>query len=112
MEYEAAIRRYYDAFRTRDLERLRALLTPDFHFVSSFGEYHERDGMLAEIWPSVGQTWARDLRIFGVGPEFVVLYEHENAAGVERPPMRMAEYIRFEGDRIAEIEVYAGRAVG
>ena len=112
MDYEDAIRRYYGAFRTRDLEGLRALLTPDFHFVSSFGEYRDRDAMLEEIWPSVGHTWARDLRFFGVGPEFVVLYEHENAAGVERPPMRMAEHIRFEGDRITAIEVFVGRAVG
>ena len=112
MDYEDAIRRYYGAFRTRDLEGLRGLLTPDFQFVSSFGEYHDRDAMLEEIWPSVGQTWAMDLRLFGAGPEFVVLYEHENAAGVERPAMRMAEYIRFEGDRISAIEVYVGRAVG
>jgi ketosteroid isomerase-like protein len=109
MDYESAIRRYYGAFRTRDLEGLRALLRPDFHFVSSFGEFHERDAMLDLIWPSVGQTWARGLRIYGDGPEFVVLYEHENAAGVDRAPMRMAEYLRFDGERIAEIEVYVGR---
>jgi ketosteroid isomerase-like protein len=112
MDYEAAIRRYYGAFRARDLEGVRELLTPDFHFVSSFGEFRERDAMLDQIWASVGQTWARDLRVFGDGPEFVVLYEHENAAGVERAPMRMAEYVRFEGKRIAEIEVYVGRAAG
>jgi len=109
MDYEAAIRRYYDAFRTRDLEGVRTLLTPDFHFVSGFGEFRARDAMLDQIWPSVGQTWARDLRVFGDGPEFVVLYQHENAAGVERPPMRMAEYLRFDGERIAEVEVYVGR---
>ena len=112
MDYETAIRRYYDAFRERDLEGLRALLTPDFRFVSSFGEFHERDAMLEQIWPSVGQTWARDLRLFGAGPEFVVLYEHQNAAGVERPPRRMAEYVRFDGERIADIEVYVGRPAG
>jgi len=35
----------------------RSLLTPDFHFVSSFGEYRERDAMLDDIWPAVGQAW-------------------------------------------------------
>lgn len=109
MDYRGAIERYYRAFRERDLEDLRALLTPDFHFVSSFGEYRERDTMLEEIWPGVGQTWATKLRVFGGGPEFVVLYEHENAPGVERPPMSMAEYLRFEGERIAAIEVFVGR---
>lgn len=111
MDYHAVIERYYRAFRERDLNALRSLLTPDFHFVSSFGEYRERDAMLEAIWPAVGQTWARDIRVFGDGPEFVVLYEHENAPGVQRPPMRMAEYLQFEGERISAIEVFVGRPV-
>ena len=111
MDYHVAIERYYRAFRERDRDTLQSLLTPDFHFVSSFGEYRERDAMLEAIWPAVGQTWARTLRVFGDGPEFVVLYEHENAPGVRRPPMRMAEYLRFEGERIAALEVFVGRPV-
>jgi ketosteroid isomerase-like protein len=111
MDYHRAIRRYYQAYRDRDRESLRSLLTPNFHFVSSFGEYGDRDAMLDEIWPAVGQAWATNLRIFGQGPEFVVLYAHENAPGVERPGMTMAEYVRFEGERIAEIEVFLGRPV-
>jgi hypothetical protein len=109
MDFHSAIQSYYQAFRDRDLACLRSLLTPDFHFVSSFGEYRERDVMLDEIWPAVGQTWATNLRVFGEGPEFVVVYEHENAPGVQRPPMRMAEYLRFQGEQIAEIEVFVGR---
>jgi hypothetical protein len=109
MDYHELIRQYYAAFRDRDRKSLTELLTPDFHFISAFGEYRDRDAMLDVIWPSVGQTWATKLRIFGTGPEFVVLYEHENAAGVTRPPMRMAEYVLFTGDQIAEIEVFVGR---
>jgi|CXWL01.1.fsa_nt_gi hypothetical protein len=111
MDYHGAIKGYYRAYRNREREILRSLLTPTFHFVSSFGEYRDRDAMLAEIWPAVGQTWATNLRVFGQGPEFVVLYEHECAPGVERPAMSMAEYVRFEGERIAEIEVFVGRSV-
>jgi hypothetical protein len=110
MDYTAAIERYYRAYRERDRQALQALLTPRFHFVSAFGEYEDRDAMLDEIWPGVGQAWAANLRIFGQGPEFVVLYQHETAPGVERPSMCMAEYVRFEGERIAEIEVFTGRA--
>jgi hypothetical protein len=110
MNYHGAIKRYYGAYRDRDRETLRLLLTSNFHFVSSFGEYSDRDAMLDEIWPAVGQTWATNLRIFGQGPEFVVLYEHEHAPGIERPGMSMAEYIRFEGGQIAEIEVFLGRS--
>jgi hypothetical protein len=111
MDYRDAIERYYQAYRDRDRESLRSLLTPDFHFASSFGEYNDRDAMLDEIWPGVGQSWATNLRVFGNGPDFVVLYEHENAPGVQRPAMTMAEYVRFEGDRIAAIEVFVGRPV-
>jgi len=111
MDYRYAIERYYSAYRERDRERLQSLLTPNFHFVSSFGEYRDRDAMLDEIWPAVGRTWATNIRVFGDGPEFVVLYEHENTPGLEQPPMSMAERIRFEGDKIAAIEVFVGRVL-
>lgn len=110
MDYRKAIERYYRAYRDRDRENLTLLLTPDFHFVSSFGEYRGRDAMLDEIWPAVGQAWATKLRIFGEGPEFVVLYKHESAAEADRAGMSMAEYIRFEGEQIAEIEAFQGRS--
>ncbi len=109
MDYHGAIQSYYKAFRDRDLACLRSLLTADFHFVSSFGEYRARDAMLDQIWPAVGQSWATNLRVFGDGPEFIVVYEHENASGVQRPRMRMAECIRFQGEQIAEIEAFVGR---
>jgi hypothetical protein len=112
MDYHKAIEQYYRAYRDVDRERLCSLLKPDCHFVSSFGEYRDRDAMLDEIWPAVGRSWAAKLRIFGQAPEFVVLYEHDTASGVDRPGMSMAEYIRFEGDRIAEIEVFQGRSIG
>lgn len=66
--------------------------------------------MLDEIWPAVGRTWATRLRIFGQAPEFVVRYEHEHtvAAGAG---LSMAEYIRFEGEQIVEIEVFQGRSL-
>ena len=109
MNYHDTIHRYYHAFRDRDRETLRRVLAPGFHFVSAFGEFRERDAMLDAIWPSVGQAWATNLRIFGDGPEFVVLYEHETAPGAARPPMAMAEHLRFEGDRLASVEVFVGR---
>lgn len=108
MDHRELIERYYRCFRERDLDGLRALLTPDFHHVSSFGEHFDRDEMLAAIWPSVGRSWARDLSIFGEAPEFMVRYTVESD---QRPSMSMAEYIRFAGAQISEIEVYLGREV-
>ena len=112
MDFHTAIHRYYRAFRERDRDALRSALTPDFHFVSAFGEFRERDTMLEAIWPSVGRAWATNLRIFGEGPEFVVLYDHETSPDAERPPMAMAEHLRFEGDRLAHVEVFVGRSLG
>lgn len=106
MDHHAVIARYYQCFRDRDREGLREILTPDFRHVSSFGEHLDRDRMLEAIWPAVGQSWARALQIVGAAPEFMVRYEIESSS---RPVTRMAEYIRFVGDRIAEIEVYVGR---
>jgi hypothetical protein len=111
LDYHAAIERYYRAYRDRDRGILESLLTPDFHFVSSFGEYRDRDTMLDEIWPGVGQAWATGLTVFGEGPEFVVVYDHETAPWVERPRMRMAEFVKFRGERIEEIEVFLGRPI-
>ena len=61
MDNHEAIAAYYRCYRDRDLEALRAILTPDFRHTSSFGQYVDRDAMLAEIWPAVGQSWAREL---------------------------------------------------
>jgi hypothetical protein len=108
-EHHAAIEAYYRAFRDRDRAKLESLLLRDFHFVSGFGEYRDRDAMLDEIWPDVGQAWATDLRIFGEGPDYVVVYEHGTPLGSRRPRMRMAELVHFEGERIARIEVFVGR---
>jgi hypothetical protein len=110
MDYQRAIERYYRAYRNRDREELRSLLASDCHFVSPFGSYDDRDAMLDDIWPRVGQTWATNLRIFGTGREFVVLYEHESASGLANPGVTVAEHIRFRDDRIAGIEVFLGRS--
>ena len=106
MDHEAAIRAYYLCFRDRDRAGLEQLLTPGFRHVSPFGIFEDRDRMLDAIWPQVGRTWAVDLEIFGAAPAYMVRYrqagEHEGGA--------LAEHIRFEGDRIAEIHVYVGRS--
>lgn len=108
MNHRASIERYYEAYRTRDREALEALLSDDFRFRSPFGSFDGRDAMLDVIWPHVGRSWATNLRIYGEPPEFVVLYENDADPGVDHPRAHMAERIRFEGDRITEIEVFIG----
>lgn len=104
MQAPDLIREYYRCYKDRDRERLRELLTPDFRHISPFGTFDDRDRMLEEIWPHVGKVWAEDIQIFGEGPEYMVRYAHAGESAA-----RLAEFIRFEGNRIAEIEVYPGR---
>jgi hypothetical protein len=60
--------------------------------------------MLDEIWPHVGAIHAIDIEIFGNGPGYMARYRHSDGS-----PARLAEFVRFDGDQIAEIEVYLGR---
>ena len=106
MNYLKVIKRYYQAYKDADKESLRETLTADLTHVSVFATYKNRDKMIEEVWPSVGQTWADNLQIFGAYPEFMVRYK---VVGGERKSRNMSEYIRFEGDKITEIEVYMGR---
>ena len=103
MDQRDAIRSYFQAFRDRDRATLERLLTPDFLHLSPFGRFDDRDRMLDEVWPSVGQHWAEDIEVYGDSPAYMVRYRHSTGS-------LMAEYVRFEGDRIAEIEVFVGRS--
>lgn len=105
------IEAYYRAFREKDREALRALLAPDFRFVSAFAECRERETLLQDPWAAVGRRWATDISIFGSGPEYVVLYRHEPEPGEEGGQVSMAERIRFKGDLIAEVELFVGRSL-
>ena len=104
MDHQSAIRAYYDAFRSRDRGSLEDVLKPDMNHRSPFGSYDDRGEMLDAIWPSVGSVWAVELEIFGEGPGYMVRYSHN-----VDPASTHAEYIRFDGDRIAEIEVYLSK---
>jgi hypothetical protein len=103
MDHAALIRDYYRCFAERDRTRLEQLLAADFRHVSPFGVHDNRDRMLDAIWPHVGRTRATDIEVFGAAPCFMVRYRHAGERGGS-----MAEWIRFEGEKIAEIEVFVG----
>jgi hypothetical protein len=104
MSHEDTIHEYYRCFRDRDRATLTRILLPGFRHVSPFGSYDDRDRMLEEIWPHVGAVHAVDIEIYGGGPGYMVRYRHSGGS-----PARFAEFVRFDGDHIAEIEVYVGR---
>lgn len=102
MDRRAAVHAYFQAFRDRDRAALERLLTRGFLHQSPFGRYDDRDRMLDEIWPAIGRHWAEDIEIYGDGAELMVRYRHSTGS-------LMAEHFRFDGDRIAAVEVYVGR---
>lgn len=106
MEYHQIIQTYYQCYKEADRETLRSLLTDNFRHISSFSEFNDPDTMLDTIWSEVGKSWAEDLQIFGEHPEYMVRYK---VVGGNQPARHMSEYIRFEGDKIAESEVFEGR---
>ncbi|MEO0983375.1 MAG: nuclear transport factor 2 family protein [Pseudomonadota bacterium] len=103
MTHQDTIRDYFRCYKDRDRSRLVEILTEDLVHSGPFGRYENRDKMLDEIWPHVGPIWAVDVEVFGDGPGYMVRYRHEGASAG-----RLSEYMRFDGDRIAEIEVYHG----
>ncbi len=106
-EHHDSIRAYYRAFRDKDRGTLERILTDGFRHASPMGEFNGRDAMLDAIWPGVegcaDLPRAGELEILGEHPGFVVRYQHEGSSGG-----RFAEFFRFAGDKIAEIEVYMG----
>ncbi|MCW9708140.1 hypothetical protein [Fodinibius salsisoli] len=106
MKYRQIIRQYYQSYKETDKEALKETLTTDLTHISDWATYTDRDEMIEEIWPSVGQSWATDLQIFGAHPEFMVRYK---VVSEENPARNMAEFLRFKDEKITEIEVFTGR---
>lgn len=105
MDHRDLIHAYFRCFAEKDRARLEELLVPGFVHTSPFGVFTDRDRMLDAIWPGVeaGGRVATGLEIFGDGPEYAVRYHHEGDV------TRIVEMFRFDGDRIAEVEVFLGR---
>ena len=102
MSHKDDILAYFQAFRDADRGTLERLLVEDFRHVSPWAVYDHRDRMLDDIWPAVGQHWAEDIVIYGEGPDYLVRYKHTGGAA-------MVEHFRFDGGRIAQVEVFVGR---
>jgi ketosteroid isomerase-like protein len=98
------IKEYYRCFSEKDKAPLYQILSPDFKHISPFAEYNDRDKMIEEIWPYVGQAIPTNLEIFISERGYMVKFK--NVGAFEKS---MAEYIEFNGNRIAKIEVFAGK---
>jgi len=100
------VRRYFHVYQRADREAMEALLADHFTFTSPWDDRISRARYFAHCWPHAGSFRFRDdMKIFAEGNEAFVRYETEGKPG---GAFRSAEFFRFDGDRIASIEVFFG----
>jgi ketosteroid isomerase-like protein len=101
------IRASYDAFNNADRETMERLLAEDLSFSAPPDPHLDRAGYFERCWPHAGEPREHFEieRIFVQGDEAFVRYAMRRPGG---ETFRNTEYFRFEGDRIAEIQVYFG----
>jgi ketosteroid isomerase-like protein len=100
------IRKYYFSYESKDRKSLEDLLSDDFTFSSPLDDRISRTTYFQRCWPN-SETISvfRIEKLFEKGNEAFVRYECERIAGSR---FRNTEYLRIEGDKIKEVEVYFG----
>jgi ketosteroid isomerase-like protein len=99
-------REVFRAFAAGDRERIESLLAPSLRFHAPPDPDLDRAGYFERCWPGSGSESTFDFaRIIEAGDEVVVTY---NATREDGSRFRNTEVLTFEGDQVAEIEVYFG----
>jgi ketosteroid isomerase-like protein len=107
-ERSQLVRRYFEAYRTRDRAVMEAALAKDFTFTSPYDDAIDRAAYFERCWPGGDQF--KDMavdRVVEDGDACFVLYRCETIDGKS---FRNVELHRFEGDRLNSVEVYFGAA--
>lgn len=96
----------YRAFAAGEREVVEAALAPDLTFHSPPDPELDREGYFEKCWPGSGNRNEFEfVRTIEAGDEVVVTYE---ATRVDGSRFRNTEVLTFDGERIAEVEVYFG----
>lgn len=100
------VRRCYRAYETRDREVLEGLLAPGFTFTSPIDDRIDRAAYFTRCWPNHESVLRFDLEILTeIGDEVCARYTGYSKDG---STSKNTEFFRFEGDRIAEVQVFFG----
>jgi ketosteroid isomerase-like protein len=103
------VRRYYAAWATDDRATLETLLTDDFTFTSPDDNRIDKTAYWEKCWPgSENILHYAFLNLLTDANAALVRYECTLQDGSR---FRNMEYLRLEGGKIAEIDVYFGRDV-
>jgi ketosteroid isomerase-like protein len=101
------VRGCYAAFFSRDRAGMEELLSDDFRFTSPQDDRIDRDEYFVRCWPNSARL--RDFKLeklFEKGDEAFVRYQVTRVEDGVR--FRNSEYVKCEGNRIVEIQVYFG----
>lgn len=101
------VRRYFSAYETQDRKVLEDLLDERFTFSSPLDDRINRAAYFARCWPN-SRTLRRFTveKIFDQGDEAFIRYEAESSTGKK---FRNTEWLRFQGGKLVEVQVYFGR---
>jgi ketosteroid isomerase-like protein len=102
------VRRYYAAFHAKDRNALDAAMTDDFSFTSPLDDHIDKTAFFERCLPNADKL--RGFRIETLvesGDEVFVRYRCERVA--DGVAFGNVEYVRMQGTRIKEVEVYFGR---
>ena len=102
-------RQYFAAYETKERSVVAGLLSDDFTLTSPYDDCIGRKAYFEKCWPN--STKIRTIaveKLCGQGSEIFVRYRLELFGGAE---FRNTELLRFDGDRIVDIEVYFGRTI-
>ncbi len=100
------VRKYFSDFLSRDRESVEEILTDDFTFHSPHDPNIDKATYFEKCWANGDNYRALNIeKLFEKDNEVFVRYECETKAGTKS---RTTEFIRIEGDKIKEIEVYYG----
>ncbi|HEV7481632.1 MAG TPA: nuclear transport factor 2 family protein [Solirubrobacterales bacterium] len=96
----------YRAFAAGEREAVERLLAPGFTFHSPPDPELDRDGYFERCWPGAGnRNQFEFVRTIESGNDVVVTYEATRPDGSR---FRNTEVLTFDGERVAEVEVYFG----
>jgi ketosteroid isomerase-like protein len=102
------VRALYAAYVDGRKDIVGAMLTVDFTFSSPQDDRIDRDTYFQRCWPEPPPFTAMEIEYLGLsGDEAVVRYRAVKRDG---GAFRNIETLRFEGDKLASVEVYFGRS--
>jgi|SRR4051794_28549835 ketosteroid isomerase-like protein len=103
---QQTVRDNYRAYESGDRDLLERILSRDFTFYSPRDDGIDRATYFERCWPNADTLEKFEIvRLVEAGDEVCVTYEARRSDGTS---FRNTEIFGFDGDKIAEVEVYFG----